>query len=152
MKTKIIIGELRHEYQTTVLSSNASVAHLLLIYNIHNIHWHNFLQLPGAPALARRFKQHIPTDMWCRYPELIDYDGVISDCINKNEHAMDFLSKNQQYIDPRVFNINPAIFELDFQHASIERMAIIGDELMARALSPERVARWRAAGVDLSTI
>ena len=63
---------------------------------------------------------------------------------------MSFLSQHQDLIIPCEFSQNSAIFELDFKRASVERTAIIRDELMARALNPERVARWKNSGADLA--
>ena len=145
-----ITGEMSQSIKHS-LSANPSIVHLML-KNTHNIFWPVFLRNPGVPALVQKIKHLIPHRLLCRYGELIDYNGTITSNINNNESAMDFLSKNQHHIQADMFSSNPAIFELDFKRASVERTTIIRDELMARALTPERVARWHAAGVDLSTI
>ena len=131
------------------LSSNPSIIHIMLKH-IDLIHWDLFLELPGVPALVRDFRHLIiPVNLRCKYPELVDYDNITSS-INYNKSAMSFLSQHQDLIIPCEFSQNSAIFELDFKRASVERTAIIRDELMARALNPERVARWKNSGADLA--
>ena len=70
----------------------------------------------------------------------------------ENSIAIDILKNNQDKINWYMFSQNPAIFELDFQAMSIDRSALIRDELLSLALRPERVAKWHAQGHNLSSL
>ena len=69
--------------------------------------------------------------------------------LSENPAAIHLLETNQDKINWTQLSTNPAIFELNYQTLSIERSALIKDELMTIALRPERVARWYNSGYDI---
>ena len=74
------------------------------------------------------------------------------DDLSSNPAAIHILQKNIDKIAWRYLSDNPAIFEIDYQLMATQRSRIIEDELLARALAPERVAKWHQAGVNFEFI
>ena len=84
----------------------------------------------------------------------MDDNQISSACdfISHQPWAIDFLTANKFHIDYYELSVNPAIFTTDYTTPSRKRMELIRDELLSVALRPERVAAWRAAGVDLDSV
>ena len=113
------------------LSSNPAAIHLLEA-NQYKIDWFWLSQNPAAIHLLETNQDKIN---WC--------------LLSQNPAAIHLLEANQDKINWYWLSRNPAIFELDYQAMSIERSALINDELIAVALRPERVARWHDSRHDI---
>lgn len=74
------------------------------------------------------------------YPHLIDWRNLSS-----NPAAIDLLRENQDNIDYTMLSANPSIFELDFEQMRV-KFQPFADEIIALALCPPRVARYRELG------
>ena len=113
------------------LSSNPAAIHMLEA-NQYKIDWFWLSQNPAAIHLLETNQDKIN---WC--------------LLSQNPAAIHLLEANQDKINWYWLSRNPAIFELDYQAMSIERSALIKDELLAIALRPERVAQWHNSGHDI---
>jgi hypothetical protein len=94
---------------------------------LDKIHWPYLLENPGAISILEQNQDKIDR-FW--------------DCLSKNPKAISLLEQNQDKIDWFWFLRNPSIFEPDYQEMSKERMKIIYQELMEKALHPSRVLKW----------
>ena len=113
------------------LSQNTAAIHLLKV-NQDKINW---FWLSGNPAAI--------------YLLETNQDKIDWNYLSQNPAAIHLLEANQDKINWVWLSQNPAIFELDYQAMSVERSALIKDELLAIALRPERVTQWHNLGYDI---
>lgn len=71
--------------------------------------------------------------------------------LSRNPSAMHLLEKNPDKINWFYFSGLPEIFELDYNFLR-KRMNIIKEELIAKALHPERIQSWIDTGMDIDNI
>jgi hypothetical protein len=108
----------------------------LLEQNPDKIHWEHLSRNPNAIALLEQNVDKIDWFLLSFNPKAIHlikdnlYDKIIYRCSWKNTHVSCYLFAN------------PSIFEPDYQEMSKDRMKIIYQELMKRALHPSRMLQW----------
>jgi len=69
----------------------------------------------------------------------------------RNENAIHLLEANQDKINWIRLSKNPCIFELDYNFIK-NRMNIIKEELIAKAMHPKRIQLWIDSGIDIENI
>ena len=80
------------------------------------------------------------------YPEKIYWPNFC-----KNPADIDFIQCNTDKITPSIWQ-NPGIFELDYQVMSIQRTAILLEELIAKSLHPSRIEYWLMNGMAIDDL
>ena len=137
------------------LSQNSAAIYLMMA-NPDKIDWSFISRNPMSWPLVERFRMS-NQQLRCAYPECLknineDDETVIALSHADKPWAIDIVKKQTYYVPYYLLSANPAIFTTDYLTPSRKRMELIRGELLSVALRPERVAAWRATGVDLSYI
>jgi hypothetical protein len=72
--------------------------------------------------------------------------------LSMNPSAIKILERNQDKIDWYCISQNSAIFEYNYLKMAEERMQLLREELMMKALHPSRIAKHLAQGLDIDDL
>lgn len=78
-------------------------------------------------------------------------DKIIWYELSKNPNAILLLEKNKNKIDWKLISQNSSIFELNYDYIK-KRMSIIKEELIAKAMHPNRIQNWIDNGINIDDL
>jgi len=120
-----------------VLSRNPAGIDILLKYP-EQIVWSSFSENPHPLAIKHMRKNK----------SRIYWEGLLS-----NSGAMDLIKEMSKVIPMNHYIwFNPSLFEIDYIKMAEERMLLLREELMMKALHPSRIAKHLAQGLDIDDL
>lgn len=154
-----LLKENIHEIYWTYLSANPAAIEILT-ENQDKIIFRTLAANPNAISLIKKYMNKIDIIYLCYNTNLEILDIVekqLDKLINwaplsKNPSAIKILQKNQDKINWYFFSQNPAIFEYNYLKMAEQRMRLLREELMMKALHPLRIQRLIELGCDIDDL
>jgi hypothetical protein len=143
----------------TYLSENPAAIEILTEHQEHII-FRTLAKNPNAIELIKKYMYKIKLHELCynTNPEILKIIESRIDTLTiwgplcVNPAAIKILEKNKDKIEWYWFSQNPAIFEYNYLKMAQQRMYLLREELMMKALHPSRIQRLIELGCDIDDL
>jgi hypothetical protein len=137
-------------------NTNPNAIQLLREY-IHNIHWGRLSENEAAIDILTDNQDKIVWRWLSQNPNAIpllekNIDKIDWKSLSENPNAIPLLEKHPDKISWINISSNEAIFEYDYVTLAKQRMLILEEELMMKALHPKRIQMWLENGLTIDEL